>query len=149
MAGESHGLAERDICYTSHSLSKVLMVLSSHKLLLKAFKSDLAESFCEKITGLRFGRDLDKFDFARADVFAKPIIFYGIMIGARCHLALVKKALIQGPSIIFMYFDVKIDAAFELKFQSKAKSSGRGSNPKNVIFSNGPKIISECSNPLK
>jgi hypothetical protein len=24
----------------------------------------------------------------------------------------------------------------------------RGSGPKNVIFSNGPKIISECSNPL-
>jgi hypothetical protein len=59
---------------------------------LQAFNSNSAESFCEKITGLRFGRDLGKFDFARADVFAKPIIFYGIMLGARCHPVWFKKA---------------------------------------------------------
>ena len=68
------------------------MVLPSHKLLLQAFKSDSAESFCEKITGLRFGWDPDKFVFARADVFTKPMIFYGIMLGARCHPAWFKKA---------------------------------------------------------
>jgi hypothetical protein len=92
VVGESHGLAEIDTCYTSHSLLKGLMVLPSHKLLLQAFKSNLAESFCEKITRLRFGRDLDKFDFARADVFTKPMIFYGIMFGARCHPVWFRKA---------------------------------------------------------
>jgi hypothetical protein len=88
------------------------------------FKSNLAESFCKKITRLRFGRDLDKVDFARADVFTKLMIFYSIMLGARCHLTWFKKAESQSPNIIFMYFDVKIDVAFELKVQSKAKFSG-------------------------
>ncbi len=92
MVGESHGLADRDACYTLHSLSKGLMVLPSHKLLLQEFKSNSTESFCEYITGLRSGRDLDKFDFVRADMFAKPMIFYGIMLGVRCHPARFKKA---------------------------------------------------------
>jgi hypothetical protein len=100
------------------------MVLPSHKFFLQAFKSDLAESFCEKLTGLRFRRDLDKFDFVRANVFAKPMIFYSIMLGARCHPAWFKKAESQGPNIISMYFDVKINIAFELKVQSRAKFSG-------------------------
>jgi hypothetical protein len=76
VVGERHGLAERNTCYTSHSFSKRLMVLPSHKLPLQAFKSNSTESFCEKITGLSFGQDLDKFDFARADVFTKPMILY-------------------------------------------------------------------------
>jgi hypothetical protein len=91
---------------------------------LQAFKSNSAESFCEKVTGLRFGRDLYKFDFAKANVFMKPIKFYGILLGARCHLAWFKKAKSQGPNIVFMYFDVKIDGAFELIIQSKAKFRG-------------------------
>jgi hypothetical protein len=85
------------------------------------FKSDSAESFCEK-TKLRFRWDLDKFDFARANVFAKPMIFHGIMLVARCHLVRFKKAKSQGSNIISIYFDVKVDVAFELKVWSKAIS---------------------------
>jgi hypothetical protein len=39
-------------------------------------------------------------------------------------------------------------AAVEIAVVGCGGSGGCGGGPKNVIFSNGPKIISGCSNPL-
>ncbi len=46
-----------------------------------------------------------------ADVFMKPMILHCVMLGPRCHWTRLEVAEGKCASIIFMYFDVKINFA--------------------------------------
>ena len=87
-----------------HSPSKKEIGLPAHQLLSQPLEWNATETFCEHVAKLVLGVDLleSYLTIRIMDFLAKPVIFDGIVFGAKCHTARFKITEDEGTNVIFM-----------------------------------------------
>ena len=89
----------------------------------------------ENIAELVLGINLNQFNISWTNMFAKPMVFNGVVFGARCHSARFELAESKSTDIVFVNLDVKVGVLRDSESTSSSKLSNKIKERKEIFAS--------------